>query len=139
MLNCTKGCLFDVVNDMTEHNDISSLYPEIVHNMSVALKQYILGFYSNDEIGENACPHNITEECACWMAHYYWNGFFGPYQFFNIYDNSTPFSNLKFGKIAALYLGLFHCAIKTLLVLLCFERDARPLYISLLKFFILLP
>ena len=80
-MDCTKGCLFDVVQDMTEHIDIASEHQEIVEQMAKELEQQKLSFYSNDEVGVDSCPKNISMECACWMAINHWNGYFGPYQF----------------------------------------------------------
>ena len=83
-VNCTNGCLFDVVNDMTEHNDISNENEQIVETMMQEYNQEKESFYSNNEKGENACPKNVTTKCACWMANHYWHGFLGPYQYFSL-------------------------------------------------------
>ena len=82
--NCTNGCLFDVVNDMTEHHDIATENVEIVELMMQEYEDAKKSFYSNNEKGENACPSNVTIECACWMANHYWKGFLGPYQYFTL-------------------------------------------------------
>ena len=83
--NCSNGCLFDVeMNDMTEHIDIANEYPNIVSEMKSEFESAKTSFYTNNDTANNACPSNVTIECACWMAKYYWNGFFGPYQNFDI-------------------------------------------------------
>ena len=85
-MDCKKGCLFDIVEDMTEHVNIAADNQDIVTKMANQLDELKKSFYSNNEKGMNSCPPNITVECACWMAMNYWNGFFGPYQYM---DNVT--------------------------------------------------
>ena len=46
-MNCDKGCLFDLQNDMTEHQNIASQNPQIVQTMSQRLNELKKGFYSN--------------------------------------------------------------------------------------------
>eukprot|EP01084_Bolivina_argentea_P307533 531574_1 len=75
------GCLFDLVNDMTEHHNIAAENSDIVAKMRNELNAEKAKFYSNNETGVNSCPVNVTSDCACWMSQNYWNGFFGPYQY----------------------------------------------------------
>ena len=88
-MDCSNGCLFNVVQDMTEHINIANEYQEIVNRMANQLTILKKSFYSNNETGINSCPSslNISMECACWMATNYWNGFFGPYQYINNVTN----------------------------------------------------
>ena len=90
------GCLFNVVEDPTEHNEISELYPEIVRAMSAKLIAEREQFWSSKYDGIDACPDYIYENeissdlvvgdgenlnvCGCWMASNNYNGFAGPYQ-----------------------------------------------------------
>ena len=79
-LDCNKGCLFDVVNDMTEHVDIIDNNSNIAESMDQTLNQLIKSFYSNNENGVSMCPSNINISCPCWVAQNKYNGFYGPYQ-----------------------------------------------------------
>ena len=83
-MDCENGCLFNVNNDITEHLNIANENTEIVKQLSNELKEAKKTFYSNNEKGENACPNNVTEPCACWMAKNYLQLYFGPYQYFAI-------------------------------------------------------
>ena len=79
--DCSHGCLYDINNDWTEHNDISSSNENIVNNMKNRLNELKKTFYSNNETGINSCPSNITVECCCWIAQNKYNGFIGPFQY----------------------------------------------------------
>ncbi len=79
-LDCTNGCLFDVVVDWTEHNNIIDSNKDIANAMSNKLKELKKGYYTNNEHGTNICPKNINVSCACWVAQNKYNGFYGPYQ-----------------------------------------------------------
>ena len=82
-LDCkSSACLFDVVNDMTEHNNIANDNNDIVDRMLKRLDEVKQGFYENNEKGfETLCPSNVSEtNCSCWMAFNYYNGFYGPYE-----------------------------------------------------------
>jgi len=92
------GCLFNVVDDPTEHNEISELHPEIVSAMVEKLTAERQMFWSSKYDGNDACPDWIYEDeisgnlvigddasdssnvCGCWMARNNYNGFAGPYQ-----------------------------------------------------------
>jgi len=84
VLDCKDGCLFDVVNDPTEHTDIAASNPTIVNELSARLTELSKGFFSNNDTGVNSvlCNQNTNASvpCACYMALEYWNGFLGPYQ-----------------------------------------------------------
>ena len=86
--DCSKGCLYDVLNDYTEHNNIANNNENIVNNMEQRLNELKKTFFTNKEKGINSCPPNITIECACWMAQNYWEMYFGPYQYMNISNNN---------------------------------------------------
>ena len=92
VMDCTNGCLFNIVEDWTEHINIADENEDIVNRMANELDELKKGFYSNNEKGMDSCPPNITVECACWMAQNYWNSFFGPYQYM---DNVTQISAEK--------------------------------------------
>jgi hypothetical protein len=82
VVNCgSNGCLFDVVNDMTEHVDIAKQHPDIVADMINRLTASKPSFYSNNETG--VCEHNsslpISSVCACDAARVVWGGYMGPY------------------------------------------------------------
>lgn len=79
------GCLFDVVGDPTEQNDIAAANPDIVASMAARLQELMPTFYSNNETGvdDPLCdskPKGMP--CACYLAlpGQKWNGYFGPYQ-----------------------------------------------------------
>ncbi len=82
--NCAKNemgaCLFDVIKDITEHNDISSQNSDIVQKMVARLNELRNGYFYNNVSGVNSCPNNINESCGCWIAYNYWNDYCGPYQ-----------------------------------------------------------
>jgi arylsulfatase A-like enzyme len=80
-LQCGSGCLFDVVADPNEYNDIAAQNPTIVSSMHARLNELIPGFFSNNDTGVNVCPGNITMPCACWAAWHVWGGYFGPFQY----------------------------------------------------------
>jgi arylsulfatase I/J len=79
-LDCSKGCLFDVVNDPTEHTDLAASMPAKVAELMADYQAAQVSFYSNNETGVMSCPSNITMPCACWMASHKYGGFLGPYQ-----------------------------------------------------------
>ena len=81
ILNCSNGCLFDVVNDMTEHIDIAKENTQIVKYMANRLDELKKGFFVNNITGTYSCPKYVNNsDCPCWMALNKWNGFWGPYQ-----------------------------------------------------------
>ena len=82
-LDCSHGCLFDVVADPTEHVDIAAQHPTIVANLTARLTELKRGFWSNNDTGVDVCPPGIKMPCACYEAlpGNKWDGFFGPYQY----------------------------------------------------------
>lgn len=84
ILQCgASGCLFDVVNDPTEHNNVAAQHPDIAQAMAARLAALAQGFYTNNDTGVNVAQCNgVTDmPCACYMALNHWGGFFGPYQY----------------------------------------------------------
>lgn len=79
-LDCTKPCLFDVVNDPTEHNELSASMPDKVAELLADFETAKASFFTNNDTGVMSCPANITMPCACWMASHKYGGFLGPYQ-----------------------------------------------------------
>lgn len=79
-LNCRNGCLFDVVSDMTEHQNVIEGNEQIAHKMYERLEELKKGYYRNDEQGVDLCPEGVNMSCGCWWAKHKYNGFFGPYQ-----------------------------------------------------------
>ena len=81
-----EPCLFDVVNDVSEYNDIAQSMPGIVSQMKERLAELSVDFWQNEENGVNSCPlgWNDTDlnytSCGCWMAINNYNHFAGPYQ-----------------------------------------------------------
>eukprot|EP00927_Polykrikos_kofoidii_P044750 TRINITY_DN38633_c0_g1_i1.p1 TRINITY_DN38633_c0_g1~~TRINITY_DN38633_c0_g1_i1.p1 ORF type:complete len:617 (-),score=75.20 TRINITY_DN38633_c0_g1_i1:393-2033(-) len=75
-----KGCLFDLVEDPTEHTDVRDRYPEVAVRMAGRLAELRPTFFHNIDVGVDSCPPGIDMPCACWMAAHYYGGFFGPFQ-----------------------------------------------------------
>lgn len=86
VLNCKTGCLFDLLADPTEHDDIAAAHPGIVTAMAARITTLEAGFYSNSDVGVNVpeCAKNTNKNkpCACFLAQpdQKWEGYFGPYQ-----------------------------------------------------------
>lgn len=79
----TAGCLYDVVADPTEQNNVAAAHPDIVSAMAARLAVLAPSFYSNNETGVDvpACdakPQGMP--CGCFMALTHWGLNFGPYQ-----------------------------------------------------------
>ena len=84
-LACAAGCLFDVVHDPTEQEDIAAAHPALVASMQARLAQLAPTFYSNNETGTDVplCDSKPAGmPCGCFLAlpGNFWNGSFGPYQ-----------------------------------------------------------
>jgi arylsulfatase B len=80
-LDCSKkACLFEVVSDPGEHNDVADENPDIVSSMAARIAQLAKGFFSNSDKGTAACPKNVTGDCMCWMAINKYGGYLGPWQ-----------------------------------------------------------
>lgn len=81
-LQCGQtGCLFDVVADPTEHNDLAAQKPAIAQAMRQRLAVLSQGFFANNDTGVDDCPHGIGMPCGCYDAIHKWGGYFGPYQY----------------------------------------------------------
>lgn len=79
-IKCENGCLFNVVKDMTEHNDISGENKDLIKSMNDTLNKEIKTFFNNNDVIQNSCPKNESgNKCACWMAVNKYNGFYGPF------------------------------------------------------------
>lgn len=79
-LNCSTGCLFNVVTDRGEHIDLAQEQPVRLQAMKERLKELRTTFFQNDDVGQDSCPPSIDMPCACWMAINHYGGFLGPYQ-----------------------------------------------------------
>jgi len=78
----TTGCLFDVVDDPTEHNDVAAAHPALAASMKARLVELRKGFFTNDDDFTNStvCPPGVNvTPCACWAALNVWGGYFGPW------------------------------------------------------------
>ena len=85
-LNCSNGCLFNLMIDMTEHNDIAKDNKDIVERMNNTLNELIKGFYRNNDVLVESCPKNANMSCECWMAVNVHDMFLGPYCDMNVND-----------------------------------------------------
>jgi len=65
------GCLFNIVDDPTEHNDVSAQYPNIVSQLQARIKYY-QGTVFNADRGE-------VDPTVCNYADTVYKGFFGPW------------------------------------------------------------
>lgn len=79
-MDCSKGCLFNVVNDMTEHQDIAKDNLDIVESMNNTLNELKKGYYDNDDELVNVCDGHVSMlECCCSLTQTLYNNFYGPY------------------------------------------------------------
>ena len=85
MLNCTNGCLFNIIEDPTEHINIVEDNMELAQEMNDRLNELKKGYYSNDEKGISYCPKNVSD-CQCWAAINMYGGYWGPSEYL---PNST--------------------------------------------------
>ncbi|CAE7326290.1 Arsb [Symbiodinium sp. KB8] len=79
-MKCGDGCLFDVVEDPTEHHELSASMPEKVQELMADYLAAKQSFFTNNDTGVMSCPPGISMPCACWMVQHKYGGFFGPYQ-----------------------------------------------------------
>ena len=79
-LDCTQGCLFDIINDPTEHINIFNDNLSLAKEMNQTLNELKKGYYSNDERGISYCPSNISD-CQCYAAINMYNGYWGPSEY----------------------------------------------------------
>jgi len=78
-MDCSRGCLFDLEQDMTEHFNIARDNYQLVRRMNATLVNYSKYFYANDDVLTESCPDDIDMECVCWMAVNRYDGYLGPY------------------------------------------------------------
>jgi len=82
-LNCSQGCLFDIIADPTEHNDVATQHPAVVASLTARLAELRKGFFTNadDFSATTVCPANMgnVTPCGCWAALNVWGGYFGPW------------------------------------------------------------
>jgi len=76
--HCASGCLFNVVDDPTEQNNVYAKNPSIVSSMKNSLDDLKGTFFQNHDKFDNDCPAS-EEHCACWMAKNRYGGFMGPF------------------------------------------------------------
>ena len=65
------GCLFDIMNDPTEHNDVAKDHPDIVAALYARILHYQQGVFSPDR--------GKDDGSACNAATNKWGGFYGPF------------------------------------------------------------
>jgi len=84
-LKCPTGCLFDVVSDPTEHDDIAINHPDIVTSMIQRLNELEKGFFTNNDDFSNStfCPSDLGNfsSCGCYAAVNIYNRYFGPWAY----------------------------------------------------------
>jgi len=77
--HCKNGCLFNVVDDPTEHNNVYAANPSRVASMKNTLVNLTRAFFQNHDKFQNDCPASVKGDCACWMAKNRYGGFMGPF------------------------------------------------------------
>jgi arylsulfatase I/J len=81
-LNCSSGCLFNVVADPTEHNDLAASQPGLVQTMQAMLEDGRATAYENADVFEDDCVGvdiGDAPNCGCYQAFHKHGGYFGPY------------------------------------------------------------
>jgi arylsulfatase I/J len=82
-LDCSSGCLFDVMESKSEHTDLSSnsTYADKLADMKNILEMAKDTFYENSEVLRTCDGVDIGDavNCGCWTAYNVWGGTFGPY------------------------------------------------------------
>mmetsp|Transcript_21502 Transcript_21502/g.40453 ORF Transcript_21502/g.40453 Transcript_21502/m.40453 type:complete len:238 (-) Transcript_21502:4-717(-) len=81
VMDCSEGCLFNVVEDRTEHHDMREKEPDIFDKLKEMLEEGSKGFYENDDVLQLECEGSVGDEvnCACYLAADRWGGYYGPY------------------------------------------------------------
>ena len=65
------GCLFDLLADPTEHNDVAAAHPDIVAALYKRIEHHQSTVFS---------PNRGTDDgSACRAATHTWGGFYGPF------------------------------------------------------------
>jgi len=67
----TKGCLFNIITDPTEHNDVSDQYPNVVSQLQARIKYYQGTVFNADR--------GAVDPIVCNYADSVYHGFFGPW------------------------------------------------------------
>jgi len=81
LIDCSQGCLFDVVNDPTEHSDISQDEPDLVTAMTARLHELQRSFWQNsDRDTGRVLPTESDRDNEDFMAKMVYKGFMGPWQ-----------------------------------------------------------
>ena len=84
VLDCgASGCLFDVLQDASEHNDLAASLPNVTATLRARLAFLTKGFFTNaDAAPRFRCAHNaslsLEKECACDRAERLCGGFMCP-------------------------------------------------------------
>ena len=79
-LVCAPACLFDVVADAGEHDDVAAQNPGVVAALTARLDELKAGFFSNSDGDRFVCAHNaslsVNGACACDRAERVCGGYF---------------------------------------------------------------
>ena len=79
-VDCGTGCLYNLESDATESVNLAAQQPDLVASLGSRLDSLVTTFWTNADVGVDACPANITMWCGCWAAIHTYGGFLGPYQ-----------------------------------------------------------
>ncbi len=71
--DCSKGCLFNIKEDPTEHQDLAGQNPERVAAMTARLEELRKSSFNPDR--------GTTDQAACDKAMGGYRGFWGPWVF----------------------------------------------------------
>eukprot|EP01084_Bolivina_argentea_P151768 264872_1 len=77
--DCSNGCLFNIIEDYTEHNDVSNKYPHIVNQLIKQIEIEKDNFFDNSDHFTESCLATIDVPCYCEMAQNYYKTYVGPY------------------------------------------------------------
>ena len=79
-LDCGGGCLFNVVDDPTEHRDSAADEPEVLERLVRELGG-LEPYENRDELEMECEGGDVGEEvnCGCHLAVEKWGGYYGPY------------------------------------------------------------
>ncbi|CAE8635175.1 unnamed protein product [Polarella glacialis] len=78
MEDCSAGCLYDVLNDPNEHEDVAKKHPEVVAELKARLKELNSGIFHK--------YRGTADVAGCTP----WNGFYGPFIDTGLHADSTP-------------------------------------------------
>jgi arylsulfatase I/J len=78
--DCSEGCLYNLIDDPTEHKNLINEKPAIALAMKLLLLESSKSIFQNSDVIPLDCPATVdAADCMCWMADNYWVGFIGPY------------------------------------------------------------